>query len=102
MQLTRKQEEGYRTAIRNFHNKEPYTCIAGYAGTGKAQPIDTLIPTPEGVKKMGDVKEGDYIFDKEGKPTKVLKVFPQGEIDCYKIILKDGRETFCGEEHLWS
>ena len=102
MQLTRKQEEGYHTAIKNFHNKEPYTCIAGYAGTGKAQPIDTLIPTPEGVKKMGDIKEGDYIFDKDGKPTKVLKIFPQGEIDCYKITLKDGRESFCGEEHLWS
>ena len=51
---------------------------------------------------MGEIRVGDYIFDRKGKPTEVLGVFPQGKIDCYKISFSDGRETYCGEEHLWS
>ena len=40
MQLTIGQEKGLRVAVERFKNKEPYTVISGYAGTGKS----TLIP----------------------------------------------------------
>lgn len=40
MQLTKGQENGLKIAVERFKNKEPYTVIAGYAGTGKS----TLIP----------------------------------------------------------
>lgn len=69
---------------------------------GKAQPIDTIIPTPNGNKLLCDIKVGDYVFDKDGKPTKVLKIFPQGVIDCYKVTFSDGRETYCNDEHIWN
>lgn len=80
----------------------PVKVLTGVYGSAKAQPINTIIPTPEGLKRMGEIRVGDYIFDREGKPTEVLGVFPQGKIDCYKITFSDGRETYCGEEHLWS
>lgn len=80
----------------------PVKVLTGVYGSAKAQPINTIIPTPEGLKRMGEIRIGDYIFDREGKPTEVLGVFPQGKIDCYKITFSDGRETYCGEEHLWS
>lgn len=71
------------------------------SGTGKAQPVDTIIPTPSGNRKLGELKVGDYVFDRLGNPTKVLGIYPQGMIDCYKISLKEGRSTYCNEEHLF-
>lgn len=78
------------------------TMVAGASGAGKAQPISTIIPTPKGDRMMGDLKVGDYVFDRQGNPTKILGVFPQGELDAYEVTLGDGRKTICNDEHLWS
>lgn len=43
MQLTIKQEEGLKTAVTRYKNKEPYTCISGYAGTGKSTLVKFII-----------------------------------------------------------
>ena len=72
------------------------------SGFGKAQPINTIIPTPNGNKCLGDIKIGDYVFDRYGNPTKVLGVYPQGVIDNYKVTFKDGRVTYCNNQHLWN
>ena len=100
--LNRKQEQGLKIAVARFHNNERYTVISGYAGSGKAQPIDTMIPTPMGFKKLGDIEVGDYVFDRNGKQTKVLGVYPQGLKQKYKVTLADGRETYCAPDHLWT
>ena len=71
-------------------------------GEGKANPVDTPIPTPDGWKTVGDIKVGDYLFDRYGKPTLVTGVYPQGTIDTYEITLKDGRKVKCAEDHLWA
>lgn len=72
-------------------------------GGGKAAPNDTVIPTPDGFRKIGDIKVGDYLFDRRGNPTKVLNVFPQPEKkQVYEMILEDGRVARCCEEHLWT
>ena len=75
--------------------------MTGEAGTAKAQPNNTPIPTPLGWKKLGDLKIGDYVFDRVGNPTKVLGVYPQGVKPTYKITFSDGRTTLCADEHLW-
>lgn len=31
MNLTKKQEEGLKIAVARYKDKQPYTCIAGYA-----------------------------------------------------------------------
>lgn len=43
MILTAKQEEGLKIAIERYKAGEPYTCIAGYAGTGKSTLIQFII-----------------------------------------------------------
>lgn len=43
MILTKKQEEGLKIAVERFRNHEPYTCIAGYAGSGKSTLIKFII-----------------------------------------------------------
>lgn len=74
------------------------------AGTyvGKAQPTSTVIPTPVGYRKMGDLQVGDYVFGSNGKPTLVTGVFPQGIKDVYRITFSDGRRVECCNEHLWN
>lgn len=43
MELTKKQEEGLKIALERYKNKEAYTCIAGYAGTGKSTLVKFII-----------------------------------------------------------
>ena len=71
-------------------------------GVGKAIPNDTLIPTPQGMRLVGDIKQGDFIFGQDGKPTKVLQVHPQKEQkEIWEIIFADGRKAKSCSEHLW-
>ena len=72
------------------------------AGSGKAQPVDTIIPTPDGEKRLGDIQVGDYVFDRLGNPTRVLGVYNQGLQRAYSVTLSDGRNTICAGEHLWT
>src|SRR6202044_281 len=46
--------------------------IAGPPGAGKMLCLETLLPTPSGWTTMGDVKEGDVLFDESGNPCTVL------------------------------
>lgn len=82
--------------------KEPnILCLAG-AGAGKSIPNSTMIPTPNGWKKVSEIKEGDFLFDQEGNPTKVLGVFPQGKKEVYEITFGDKRTAKCCIDHIWS
>lgn len=43
MILTKRQEQGLRIAVTRYRAHEPYTCIAGYAGTGKSTLVRFII-----------------------------------------------------------
>lgn len=76
--------------------------LKGQAGSGKAQDLDSIVITPTGFKRIGDIKPGDFVISEEGKPIKVLEIFPQGKKDIYKITFSDGSSTNCCKEHLWN
>lgn len=83
-------------------NKENRLGIyVGLAGSGKAMPKDTLIPTPDGEKILGEIKVGDFVFDRKGHPTKVLGVYDRGVRRCFELTFSDGRKTRCCDEHIW-
>lgn len=75
--------------------------FCGSAGTGKAQPLDSLILTPAGYVKMGDIKIGDKVIDGLGNETIVTDIFPQGIKPIYQVIFSDGASVLCSDEHLW-
>lgn len=79
-----------------------FISIIGATGTGKAQPDSTMIPTPTGYTRLDHLNVGDEVFNRYGKPVKILGVFPQGEKDVYEVTFTDGRSTKCCPEHLWS
>lgn len=82
--------------------KEPNIVCLAAAGSGKSIPNSTMIPTPNGWKKVNEIKEGDFLFDQEGNPTKVLGVFPQGKKEVYEITFGDKRTAKCCIDHIWS
>lgn len=43
MELTNKQYEGLKTAVARYRDHDKYTCIAGYAGTGKSTLVKFII-----------------------------------------------------------
>lgn len=69
---------------------------------GKALSLDTNILTPTGWVKNRDIKLGDIVIGRDGKPTKVVGVYPQGITNNYTLTLKDGRTIDCCEEHEWT
>ena len=85
-----------------INSKEKNILCLATAAAGKAIPCDTLLPTPNGMRYARDIKIGDCLFDKNGHPTKVLGVYPQGEKEVYEVIFGDGRKAKCCEEHLWA
>ena len=77
------------------------TLITGSTGSGKNLHKDTLIPTTEGMKTIGEVKVGDIVFDDEGKQTKVIDKYSPNETSFYEITFSDGTTVRAGGGHLW-
>jgi replicative DNA helicase len=90
------------TTISRGARKSKFYLMSARSGVGKALPNDTLIPTPQGWKTVGEIKVGDELFDRHGKPTKVLQVLPQGQQEVYELTFSDGRTALCNDQHLWS
>ena len=72
----------------------------GDSGCGKAQPLDSLVLTTSGYKKMGDIKVGDEVFTHTGAKGKVSGIYPQGVRPIYRINLSDKTYIDVSDEHL--
>ena len=83
-------------------NDKNILCLA-CAAAGKAIPVQTELPTPDGPRQAGSISVGDLLFDREGRPTKVIGVYPQNEKkEVYELTFGDGRKAKCCLDHLWS
>lgn len=108
MNLTIKQEEGLKVAVERFNNHEPYTCIAGFAGTGKSTLIKFIIAAlniaPEEVSYVAYTGKAAQVLQQKGCPNpttahKLLytaKPMPNGSykfvpkaIEGYRLIVVD-------------
>jgi ATP-dependent Clp protease ATP-binding subunit ClpA len=107
---TRAIENRLQICCADLNNKNrPMSSFlfTGSSGVGKQIADNTLIPVYTddnhvSVKRNGDLKVGDYVFDRLGRPTKVTGVFPQGVKTVYEVELADGRVLEVGDKHLWT
>ena len=76
----------------------------GTTGTGKSIPDTWDIPAPVsgGYVKNGDLKPGDFVYNRVGKPVRVDSIHPQGLRTVYRMTLADGRQIDCARDHLWT
>jgi hypothetical protein len=79
--------------------------VAGACGTkfGKGHPIDSKVPTPNGWKTIGELKEGDHVFDENGRPTLVEFVTDlMYDKPVYDVVFQDGAVERVSGDHLWA
>lgn len=99
-----------QVCVADLHDKtKPMSSFlfCGSTGTGKLVANYEPVPvyTEDGsivTKRHGDLVVGDVVFDRHGKPTKVVGIFPHKDVKMYRVTLTDGRTLDVGDEHLWS
>ncbi len=67
----------------------------------KGLPLDTPILTINGFKNMGELTTDDYVYDKDGKPSKVLHKSEVHYNPCMKITFNDNESIVSDYEHRW-
>ncbi|MFD6432199.1 helicase-related protein [Streptomyces venezuelae] len=100
--LTEGQEKVSKEIFDDLATEHPmHRLLQGEVGSGKAQPLDALVLTPDGFRPMGDIHVGDPVVVPSGAVAAVDGVFPQGERDVWRLNLSDGSSVECDDEHLW-
>lgn len=85
-----------------FYQSSGAILVCGPTGSGKALHIDTLIPTPTGMKRVDEIKIGDKIYDKDKNLTEVLDIHQASRKDkLYKITLENGEVFKASGPHEW-
>lgn len=79
----------------------PAVLLADQMGLGKALSVDTMVITPYGKQKMGNLKVGNKVIGSDGKPYNVTGVFPQGLRPLFRITFNDGFSILADDQHLW-
>lgn len=91
-----------RGAARDiFARKDAEVLLAGPAGTGKAQPVDSVVYTHTGARRIGDLCIGDYVCTPDGALSKIIDIPFEGMSHTWKILFSDGSVVSCSEDHLW-
>ena len=73
MTLTNKQQEGLNIAVARYKAKEPWTCISGYAGSGKTTLVRFIIEAlnidPEFVAYIAFTGKAAQVLRQKGCPN---------------------------------
>ena len=88
----------WRRALKNGYG----IMLIGDNGTGKRQPLTTNLLTPDGYKKLGDLKRGDMVIGSNGEPVKVTMLHPVVMSETWRIRFSDGTEAISDLDHLWT
>lgn len=97
-----------KSSIPKFHvelyglvPKVKRLCAVAPRGHAKAESIDSLLLTPSGWKRFGEIKVGDKAIGRDGKETLVTHVHPISKMPLYRVTTRDGRSILCNPEHVW-
>ncbi|MXM66927.1 DEAD/DEAH box helicase [Streptomyces sp. HUCO-GS316] len=100
--LTEGQRKVSKEIFDDLATEHPmHRLLQGEVGSGKAQPLDSLVLTPAGFRRMGDLSVRDEVVVPDGEVALIDGVFPQGERDVWRLVLSDGSSVECDDEHLW-
>lgn len=85
-----------------YENQSKNMMLLGARGGGKGTLLTEIVPTPDGMKIWGSLQIGDYVFDENGNPTKIIGIPFDDITNTYEITFSDGRKTVVSEDHLWN
>ena len=73
----------------------------GPRGNGKMIKNSYPVPTPNGFVPHGDLKPGDFVFNRYGRAVQVLGTENHYNQKIWEVKLRDGARVPCGKDHLW-
>jgi hypothetical protein len=73
----------------------------GPSSSGKAQPYDAIVQTPQGPTQIGRLNAGDRVLDVDGLTSEVIAVHERGKQPLYRVEFNDGTFVDCAGDHLW-
>ncbi len=82
--------EDYQVEFINMALEHRRGIVKAPTSAGKAQPLDSLVATPNGFRSMGNIHVGDMVCVPSGGYAKVTGVFPQGIKPIIKITFSNG------------
>lgn len=92
----------YQERLIHTYHENRFSIALMPRQTGKALPLDTKIPTPDGWSTMGDISVGDKVIGKDGKPTTVVMATEvMHNHECYNITFDNNHSIVADAEHLW-
>jgi N-acetylmuramoyl-L-alanine amidase len=74
----------------------PWTPVAG-----KLLALDTLVPTPDGLLALREIRVGATVFDERGEPCTVTGTYDDLPERAWRVVFDDGLEVLAGGEHQW-
>lgn len=80
---------------------KPSIVVFATENCGKAQPLDSLVLTPDGWVTIGSLRVGDLVTCPSNTVAPIVAVYPQGRKEILEFTFRDGRKVKCCEEHLW-
>ena len=95
------QHEALTYCGGNDFNAKRLLGMKACTGPGKAQPVDMLLDTPDGLRRWGDLSPGDRVFAADGSVTTVVAQTWRGSLPLFRVTFDDGTSTDCCAEHLW-
>jgi len=93
--------EDYQVELVNQSIKNKRGIIFAPTSAGKAQPLHSLVVTPSGFVRMGDLKVGDLVCTPHGGSAPILAIHKQGKKKIVKVVFSNGDFVECCEDHLW-
>ena len=101
-EFTGAQKRVAQEIKEDMHTNHPMRrLVHGEVSSGKAQPYSSPVLTPDGFKRIGDLRVGDTVITQYGT-TKVHSIHPQGKRPVHLLHFSDGSEVEADENHLWS
>lgn len=74
----------------------------GIPGSGKALDLNTVIPTPNGNKRLSQINVGDEVYTDDGSVTTVRRLGNIFMGTCYELTFSDGQTVVADAGHLWN
>jgi superfamily II DNA or RNA helicase len=93
---------GYQIEAINWLHNTKRGLLTDHPGLGKAQPIDELVLTVTGWRKIGQLEVGDSIVGVDGNDYEIEEIYYRGSLDVYRIVTNDGFEVEASGDHLWT
>lgn len=87
--------------LRAVDSESWITFVQAGRGYGKRLDVDTPIPTPTGWTRMGDLQDGDEVFDEHGTVCKVIQAHDSVIAEAVELELTGGVKIVADWEHQW-